>query len=261
MTHEHRTVKPGRKAGTVLTDSGEELTPPSNWALLPPGDGPLTRQVKAKGPTWLVQVKVGRRLMSRGIWADSDHIREARDELSAKRAAPDYDLKRAKELARKEKKHIGYVQEFYQAVLDVLAFDPRYRDLAARLARAVAMHATPVGSGTVARTERIPLTDRARAALVAWLRHQATAYDRMRIERIKGRRREVRRELAAQSMAMLQPYRRGETVDSSTCPLQLALTNAGSAEETGNDETLQRMHEATADQAKGSNATCCPSSG
>lgn len=222
MTHEHKTVKPGRRPGTVLSDSGEELTLPAGWDLLPPGDGPLTKLVKAKGPTWLIQVKIGRRLMSRGIWAKGDHIREAREEVSAKRTAPDYDRKREQELARKGKKHLEYVQEFSAAVVDFLDFHPRHADLAAQLARAVAEHATPVGSGTVARTERIPVADRARSALIAWLRHQATEYDRMKIERIKGRRREVRRELAARSLTMLQPYRRGEEADSG-CPLQQAL--------------------------------------
>ena len=223
MTHEHKTVKPGRRPGTVLSESGEELILPAGWDLLPPGDGPLTKLVKAKGPTWLVQVKIGRRLMSRGIWAKSDHIREAREEISAKRTAPDYDRKREQELARKEKKHLEYVLEFSAAVVDFLDFHPRHADLAARLARAVAEHATPVGSGTVARTERIPVAERARAALIAWLRHQATDYDRMKIERIKGRRREVRRELAARSLTMLQPYRNGEEAGSACCPLQQAL--------------------------------------
>lgn len=222
MTHEHKTVKPGRRPGTVLSESGEELTLPAGWDLLPPGDGPLTKLVKAKGPTWLVQVKIGRRFMSRGIWAKGDHIREAREEILAKRTAPDYDRKREQELARKEKKHLEYVQEFSAAVVDFLDFHPRHADLAAQLAQAVAEHATPVGSGTVARTERIPVADRARSALIAWLRHQATEYDRMKIERIKGRRREVRRQLAARSLAMLQPYRRGEEVGSD-CPLQQAL--------------------------------------
>lgn len=54
-------------------------------------------------------------------------------------------------------------------------------------------HAVPVGSGTVARTQLIPLEQRAEAAVIAWMRHQTTAYDRMSIARIKGERREVRR--------------------------------------------------------------------
>ena len=237
MAHEHRTVKPGRRPGTFLTESGEELTPPSDWALLPPGDGPLTKLVKVKGPTWLVQVKVGRRLMSRGIWAENAHIREAREELAARRTAPDYDGKRDRERARKEKRHLEYVREFSAAVNEFLDFHPRHEELAALLAGAVAAQATPVGSGTVARTERIPLAERARAALIAWLRHQATGYDRMRIARVKGRRREVRRELATLSMAMLQPYRRGEEVDG-PCPLRRALEQATAAgpEETGGVE-------------------------
>lgn len=228
MNYEHRTVKPGRRPGTVLTDSGEELTPPDDWALLPPGDGPLTRLVKGKGPTWLVQVKVGRRLISRGIWASADSIREAREEMAAKRTAPGYERKRELESARKEKKHREYVQEFAAAVKVFLDFHPRHAELAAQLALAVAAHSTPVGSGTVARTERISLAERARAATIAWLRHQATDYDRMKIERVKGRRREVRRELAARSLAMLQPYRRGEETGE-PCQLRRVLEKLAAA--------------------------------
>ena len=46
------------------------------------------------------------------------------------------------------------VETFHQAVLMFLAFHPRHAELARRLARAVTEHATPVGSGTVARTRR-----------------------------------------------------------------------------------------------------------
>jgi hypothetical protein len=48
-------------------------------------------------------------------------------------------------------------------------------------------HATPVGSGTVARTKRIPVEQRAEAAVIAWMRHQTTGYDGMVIPRIKGK--------------------------------------------------------------------------
>jgi hypothetical protein len=43
----------------------------------------------------------------------------------------------------------------------------------------VTTHAAPVGSGTVARTERIPIERRAEAAVIAWMRHQTTAYDNL----------------------------------------------------------------------------------
>jgi len=49
---------------------------------------------------------------------------------------------------------------------------------------AVSQHATPVGSGTVARTERIPIQQRAESAVIAWMRHQTTAYDNMKIARV-----------------------------------------------------------------------------
>jgi len=55
------------------------------------------------------------------------------------------------------------------------------------------------------------------------MRHQTTAYDEMKIARIKGKRREVRRQLALQSRGLLEAYRQGQPVDPVTCPLQRAL--------------------------------------
>jgi hypothetical protein len=42
------------------------------------------------------------------------------------------------------------------------------------------------------------------------MRHQTTGYDGMVIPRVKGKRREVRRLLAARSKELLARYRRGE---------------------------------------------------
>ena len=105
-----------------------------------------------------------------------------------------------------------------------LAFHASHAALADRLARAVTDHATPVGSGTVARTRRIPVGRRAGAAVIAWMRHQTTGYDGMAIPRIKGKRREVRRMLAQRSQELLARYRRGGPVPEG-CPLKKALTN------------------------------------
>lgn len=222
MPHQNRIVRPGRTERCVLTDAGEQLVVPEDWALLPPGDGPLTKIVKAKGPTWLVQVKFKKRFISKGIWAKDEHISAAKNELEVKRLAPGYAKKREQELARKEKKHREYVQEFYAEVLSFLDFHTRYTTLASRLAQSVTELATPVGSGTVARTERIPLEDRASSAVIAWMRHQTTGYDSMAIARVKGRRRQVRRELASGSLGLLQLYRDGDDIPQS-CPLQKAL--------------------------------------
>lgn len=222
MPQQNRIVGPGRTERSILTDAGEQLAVPEDWVLLPPGDGPLTKIVKAKGPTWLVQVKYKKRFISKGIWAKEEHILAAKEELEQKRSAPGYAQKRRQDLARREKKQQVYAGDFYTAVVDFLSFHPRYATLAARLARAVTELATPVGSGTVARTERIPLEDRARSAVIAWMRHQTTGYDHMAIARVKGERRQVRRDLASQSIGLLQGYRAGTDIPVS-CPLRKAL--------------------------------------
>ena len=114
--------------------------------------------------------------------------------------------KREADPRRREKAQTDYVEDFTAAVRDYLGFDARHVELAGRLAAAVAAHATPVGSGTVARTKRIPVEQRAEAAVIAWLRHQTTAYDDMHVARVKGARRELRRTLAAGSKALLDRY-------------------------------------------------------
>ena len=115
------------------------------------------------------------------------------------------------------------------AVVAFLGFHANHADLADRLARVVTDHATPVGSGTVARTKRIPVEQRAEAAVIAWLRHSTTGYDGMAIPRVKGKRREVRRMLARRSHELLERYRRGEATPEA-CPLKKALTNAPSGQ-------------------------------
>jgi len=185
MPTQTRTVSPGPDARSVRTDSGEMLRAPADWALLPPGDPALTRRTKESGPTWTVQEKVGRRTFSRGVWAPTAIIESIRRQLEVERSDPAYARRRAADAERRERKQDDYVEEFRRAVLDYLDFHPHHAALAGQLATAVADHATPVGSGTVARTQRIPVEQRAEAAVVAWLRHRTTAYDHMPIPRVK----------------------------------------------------------------------------
>lgn len=222
MPLQNRIVQPGPKQKTVIDTSGNVLIPPQEWVFLKAGNGPLTRSVKSRCITWQVQVKKGKRTISKGIWAEKGHVEAAKKELERKRATPEYQRQRVAQLKRKERKHAEYVEDFYQATLDFLAFHPTHRQTAERLAKSVTDLATPVGSGTVARTTRIPVHKRVEAAVIAWLRHQTTGYDQMHIIRKKGSRREVRRMLAQKSQAMLTRYRTGETLDN-TCPLQQAL--------------------------------------
>jgi len=212
----------GPRDRTVRTEDGQVLAVPEGWALLPPGDALLTRRVKAGGPCWTVSEKVGRRMMSRGVWAPAERIAKAQASVEATRASPEHARQLAASRSRRERAQEAYVASFDAEVRAFLAFHPRHAGLEAQLAERVTAHATPVGSGTVARTERIPVAERAEAAVIAWLRHQTTAYDHMAIPRVKGKRREVRRKLAARSRELLDVYRRGDAAPES-CPLVKAL--------------------------------------
>ena len=66
-----------------------------------------------------------------------------------------------------------------------LAFHPKHADVARQLARAVTEHATRSEAAPSPRTKRIPVEQRAEAAVIAWMRHQTTAYDSMAIPRVQ----------------------------------------------------------------------------
>jgi hypothetical protein len=228
---DHQTLicSPGPDNHSVRTQGGQVLKVPPGWTLLPPGDAGLTRRVKAATPTWTVQEKVGRKMFSRGVWALGTVVEQCRAELKQERATPQYAQKMATAAKRRGEAQAEYVETFRETVLAFLRFHPQHEACAQRFADAVTAHATPVGSGTVARTERIPVEERAEAAVIAWMRHQTTAYDHMMIARVKGKRREVRRMLAERSRALLDAYRTGRPVDPAACPLQRALGRPATA--------------------------------
>ena len=213
---------PGVAANTVTKPSGEVLTVPVGWELLPPGDAMLTRRVKAAGEHWVMQEKRGRKIFSRGVWAAASTIAKLRIEVEAERGTDEYAKRKSTDAKRREKVQAEYVEDFEGFVVAFLAFHVDHEEIAKRMARAITEHATPVGSGTVARTTRIPIEQRAEAAVIAWMRHQTTGYDSMQIARVKGERREVRRMLAQRSKQLLNDYRRGTAIKAD-CPLLLAL--------------------------------------
>lgn len=222
MPHENRVVTATANPRIFRTLEGYELPVPSGWALLEPGDATLTRRVKQGGTSWKIEQKQGRRTISLGILADAGRIERVRAELAAERDTPAYRKKLAASRARREREQESYVEDFGVAVRAFLRFAPVHAAFERELAAAVTAHATPVGSGTVARTRRIPVEQRAEAAVIAWMRHHTTAYEQMHIARVKGRRRSVRRQLAAESKRLLQRYRDGGAVDAG-CPLAAAL--------------------------------------
>ncbi|MFY9153031.1 MAG: DUF2293 domain-containing protein [Prolixibacteraceae bacterium] len=221
MENNIRIVNAG-KAGELKGAEGEILHPPSGWAFLPSGDAGITRKVTSKGAYWRVEVKKGRRIISLGIWAPASTIETARQDVLLVRQTEEYRKKQAYAAERRERKQVEYDGEFCQAVEKFLRFHDNFKTLGQKLAKTVTSHAIPVGSGTVARTQLIPIEERAALAVIAWMRHQTTAYDSLQIAWVKGERRAVRKMLAQHSVKILTNYREGRPV-SENCPLQKAL--------------------------------------
>lgn len=216
-------VRRGPGERTVLTLEGKSLKVPDGWEILPPGDAALSRRIKTGGGSWTVKVQKRNRWQSVGIWACGKRIAALKAEREGEKQDPEYTKKLEAGRARRAKQEEVYAGDFQKAVWEYLAFDSSYDELAFRMAMAIATHAVPVGSGTVARTKRIPIEQRAEAATIAWMRHQTTSYDDMVIPRQKGARREVRRMLAKRSKELLSRYRTGRGGSSGACPLARAL--------------------------------------
>jgi len=100
------------------------------------------------------------------------------------------------------------VEDFQAAVVAFSDFHPTHAVVAPYMAQLIADHATPVGSGTVARTARIPIRGTRRGRrdrLDAPPNHRLRCDDP--VPRIKGKRREVRRTLAQRSGDLPHRYR------------------------------------------------------
>ncbi len=217
------TVDPERR---IEDPDGQVAEIPSGWELLAPGDPAATRRVKAAGDHRLMSSRKGRRRISLGVWAPRETIARVQADLEQERADPAYQRRLDAGRARREREQARYEEQFQEEVVAFLDFHEAHGTLGERVAAAITRHAVPVGSGTVARTQRISVERRAEAATIAWLRHQTTEYDNMSIARVRGRRREVRRELARRSRELLADYRLGVVIAPERCPLQGALGSA-----------------------------------
>jgi len=237
MPEQTREVRPCQKPRHVVSAEGAVIAVPADWELLPPGDAALSRRLKRAGPTWTVIEIKRRKRFSHGIWAPAATITALRAERQLEQQDPAYQKKLDASRLRRAREEQTYATDFRAAVLGFLNFHPTYSSEADKLAALITAHATPVGSGTVARTERIPLEQRAEAATIAWLRHQTTGYDSMTIARVKGLRREVRQQLAQRSRDLLQRYRSGHSIDRSRCPLAAALMREFPAASATREET------------------------
>ena len=199
--------------------NGKVVALPDNWSLVKSGDAGLTRRLKSCGaPYWTLVHKRRNRIENIGLFMDKDTAESIKQALEAERATPEYQKQLASSRKARAKKQQLYEVEFFNAVLNYLNFAPCYAGIAEKMAHLVVDHAVPVGSGTVARTSTIPIEQRAEAAVIAWMRHQTTEYDRMSIARVKGERKAVRRRLASGSREVLARYRKGEAIQDD-CPL------------------------------------------
>ncbi len=221
MSSLSRIVAPGN-GNTLIGENGEILTPPANWEFFPAGDPGITRKITTAGIYWRVQVKMGKRLISKGVWAPSDIVGKAKLEVKAVRETPSYQKRLENSRNLRVKKQTEYETYFLESVKKFLSFNLCFKEIENKLAEAVTAHAVPVGSGTVARTAMIPIEERAAKAVIAWMRHKTTAYDSMVIPKLKGKRRETRRILAQRSIEILGSYRTGGSIPEN-CPLKKAF--------------------------------------
>ncbi len=202
----------------LVDEKGVTHIPPNDWSFLPAGDAGITRKVTSKQLYWKVVFKKGRRVMSKGIWAPTHIIEQAKTEVEQKRNTPEYQKQLIYNKTRRDNLQKEYKEDFQGEVRKFLQFHQRYAAIEKSLAAIITEFAIPVGSGTVARTKQIPIEDRAAKATIAWMRHNTSNYDNMNIPLIKGKRREVRQKIAKQSLSILKNYREGLTPTPS-CPL------------------------------------------
>ena len=242
MNDRQETVVYESQGSRKFSKDGHLVDIPNGWEFVPSGDPALTRRLKTVADDyWVVKRRLGRKEFGVGLCVPIGLAAEISAQLKAERETPEYQRKLEAGRRRREKEQENYQEDFEKAVFEFLAFHERYVDLAQRLAKVITDFTTPVGSGTVARTQRIPIEERARAAVIAWMRHNTTDYDHRDIPRGAGRRREVRQDRAQESLALLKEYRRGNDV-SSDCPLQKALARM--------DQTDQSNKPANASQPK-----------
>jgi len=223
MPTETRTFLITKSDSRLKDKSGKVYSVPAGWQKLPSGDASITRKLKSLGPSWTVQEKKGRKSFSHGVWAEKEYIEAAKSLVEAQRADPKHQKKLAQAKVRREEKEVVFSTDFQQEIIKFLNFDKKYQALVEQLAVLVKEHAAPVGSGTVARSSSVTLDDKAALAVMAWMRHQTSAYDSTSVPRIKGARRELRRKIARQSERILAKYRSGDEVDFILCPLYKAL--------------------------------------
>lgn len=222
---EETTILWQEKGKVLLDNNGTIWYPPQEWCFVARGDAALTRRLKKLGEYFSVCRHYRNRIECLGLWCPKKNFALIRSQLEEERLTPQYLNKLLANKKYRQEKQLEYKEDFCQAVITFLHFHPKWQNFAKQLAEMITQYTIPIGSGTVARTKSIPLDRRAEAAVIAWMRHQTTAYEKMKIAHVKGKRREVRRDLAQQSRKILSQYRNDEAFDFQHCPLFCAVQN------------------------------------
>ncbi len=150
------------------------LRVPEGWVLVPSGDPFLTREVK-KGPHWILLKRRKRYTAALGVFCPMVRLGLAerrREETAESRAR-----QRRLGSTSRERAEERYRDEMEQTVLHFLAFRPEHTELAREIARGAVTQATPVGSGRVGRTRKLPVAQRAELAARAYVRRRRTDFE------------------------------------------------------------------------------------
>jgi len=154
------------------------LAIPDDWHFLPSGDAFLTRTVKAVGVYWVAWRPRGRNrpapTQTRAVGTHQG------DREGSGNCSPDRQSAGARTPAGARQR--AYDEDRYRvdleaAIVDFLGFHAAHNGLAAEIADGAARQAAAVGRGRVARTQTLPLEERAALAARAWIRHRHTDYE------------------------------------------------------------------------------------
>ncbi|MCL4553069.1 MAG: DUF2293 domain-containing protein [Candidatus Marsarchaeota archaeon] len=152
-----------------------EVSIPKNWELLKTGDAGLTRAVRKVGPYWEVVEKARQFTKVIGTLAPAQLIEKVRTERAA--CAEELETKRAASAKSRKRKELLKSGKLRAEIIKYLEFRSEFEKEAQEIAESVVSWTTPVGSGTVGRSQSLSPAEIAERAVRAHLRHEMTNYD------------------------------------------------------------------------------------
>ncbi len=163
---------PGPTPNSVRTTANEVLAVPLGVGAARAGDA-LDAARQSGGRAFGLSKKRRAAGSSPRCLAPVAVIERLRTELASETRHWQFAKRQASAAARRETAHAEYVEDFTDAVRTCLAFHPRHAELAERLAsRGRRARDTSGQRAPLPGRKRIPIEQRAEAALIAWLRHQ-----------------------------------------------------------------------------------------